>query len=198
MYGKKSSKLILSADALVFQPNRSFNKGIIRIPKEDIQDFRYGVRWLKGLEFTIGREYQLFIRTKDNQEFSIRSKTYYGYKRNHLHRQFYDMVNHIWSNYFWKITENYLNMYSQGKDFRVCDVLISSDGINIESGGSFKRNRTFIKWENVGFRAYHSSYSLFSKENPADINRGYYHLKDWNVAILSCIVENILKARNLN
>lgn len=196
MFVKKSSKITIAPDALLIQPNKTFSKNIIRIPKENIQDFRYGVKWLSGFKFIIGREYQLFIRTKDNSEYSIRTKTFYGYKRDQLHSEFYTMVNHIWNIYFRKITNDYLTKYTQGINIQVCDVLITSDGINLESGSSFKRTRNFIKWDDLGSRIYHSNYSLYSKENAVEINNSFYFMADWNVSVLSGLIETILKMRN--
>jgi hypothetical protein len=40
----------------------------------------------RGLEFTIGREYQIFIRNHESQTIKIRFKSFYGYRRAELHK----------------------------------------------------------------------------------------------------------------
>lgn len=38
-------------------------KGIsIQFDKSAIKDYRYGIKWVRGFEFTVGRVYQLFVK----------------------------------------------------------------------------------------------------------------------------------------
>ncbi len=60
-----SRELLLNENFLKIEDKDLQNPYTI-FTKEEIKDYRYGIRWIR-FELTYGREYQIFIRNKENK-----------------------------------------------------------------------------------------------------------------------------------
>jgi hypothetical protein len=168
---------------LINDPYTKFNK-------QEIQDYRFGIKWIRGFELTVGREYLVFVRNSSVKIIKISFKTFYGINKNRLHDNYSKILDELWQCYFGDITNNILASFSSGENISINNVLISIDGITI-------RNNQYIIWENVRAQDYHTYFAIYSKDNPGKINAAYKYLDEWNTGVLYGVIRTILKDKGL-
>lgn len=186
-------QLIISKGYLQFEDKSLRSDGFTRFDKSEIQGYRFGIHWIKGYQFIIGREYQIYIRDHNNEVIKIYFKTFYGYKKKELNQKYNHIINGLWKFYFNDIVLDHLQKFYNGQIINICNVKISQDHVIIQTNGVIKVSEQMIAWDKVGTKDYVTYYAIFSTDNPSDINQCYYYLKDWNVGILYSIMETILK-----
>lgn len=190
---RKKHTLLISKDIIKYNSPGMLGESFKVFASNEISAFRWGVKWLKGLEFPIGREYQLFIRNNSNEEISIRFRTYYRFGRKRLDKLFNDILQSAWKFIFLPMVKNYLDRFAAGEEFELCGVRFIDSGIYIKAMRFVDEETKFIPWDKVGTHLYRSYVALYSLSNPTDINRGYYFHTDWNASILNSVVTSILK-----
>ena len=163
----------------------------IRFNKADIVAYRFGIKWISGYAFTIGREYHIFVKDKAGREMKISLQSLYGFKKAKLGEQYSEIMQSLWVNYFKEIANEYLKQLSDGKTINLCGVQLTDKDFTIETNNLLSKNRVSIPLEHVGTKDYHTYYAIFSTENPADINRGYYYMEEWNAGILYTVMETL-------
>jgi len=188
-------RLTISPNYFQFEDKTLISSPSIRFEKSQIEGYRFGIRWIKGFKFIIGREYQLFIHNKDGKEIKIHFKTVYGYKKKELHDKFNQILEGVWAFYFADIAGDYLERFRKEEDIEICNVGIKKKNITIQTSGIFKEKQITIPWNKVATRTYITYYAIYSTDNPADINRGYSYLNDWNTFVLYSVIETLLKER---
>lgn len=164
-----------------------------RIEKIDIMECRFGIRWLDGLKFTIGRDYQIFIRDKKNQVLKISFKTFYGINKKVLSKKFNDILDKLWDCYFSEIVSDYLNKFGDGEAVNIANVKILSEYVIIKSAAGFIEKEVQIKWEDLGAKNYATYFALYSLSDSRNINRGYNFKDDWNTWVLQSFILTVLK-----
>ncbi|AXY78130.1 hypothetical protein D3H65_30865 [Paraflavitalea soli] len=191
----KSSVFDRDRELIVDNAFLSFdNKDRIAVPpttflKEDITAFRYGVKWIKGYSFVIGRIYCVDIKSSSGEVIKIRLKSIYGVNRTRLHEKYAILINALYDTYFDGITGHYLQQFSESVDFQLLGIAFRQDGILLD------KNR-LIKWEDLGTRSYSTYYTVFSKSDP-NIYKAFEYLNDWNTGIIYSVSREILKSKNL-
>jgi hypothetical protein len=195
LWDSRPRKLIFLKDLITFDDKSSDGDTLASIKKEDIKDFRYGIIWLNGFRFIIGREYQIYIRSHTNQIIKLNFSTFYGINKKNLHEKYRGIVDTLWDLYFSDVVRKLLLDFYSGKTINVCDVLISSDSVIIQSKGLFKTVKHDISWNQLQTRAYATYFAIYSSENPADINKSYKYLDDWNTAVLYSVIRTIVRER---
>jgi hypothetical protein len=172
--------------------------GFTRFEKDDITGFRYGIKWIQGYQFTIGREYRVFIRNKENKILKINFLSLYGIKKKEFNQLYAGILDALWNCYFSKVTNALLDKFRSGQDIKIGRVVISGEGITITPpGGFFKEQPKMIPWEKASTRNYHTNFNIYSKEDAAHINKGYSYMDDWNTYILYYVVQTILQEKQL-
>lgn len=190
-------KLILSPDYIQFEDKDTINTAFTRFNKVEIADYRYGIKWIRGIEFYIGREYRLFIRSHDNRIIKISFRTFYRYKKKAHHNKFEFIIQTIYRLYFKDMTSEFIRQFLSGKEIKISDVHISQEGVTIQIFRIAKKTMEFIPWDKVRTKNYTTYYAIYSIENPEDLNRGYSYLDDWNVTVLYSVMEFILHRHKL-
>lgn len=193
----RKRQLIISPDFIQFEDKDLHNAPFTRFEKDEISAYRFGINWIKGFEFTIGREYQIFIRNTDNKTLKINFKSFYGIKKNELYKQYSEIIKAIWEFYFGDITNTLLNEFRNGQNIEVGKVLISLEGVTITASGLFKEQRKLIPWEKVGTKDYQTYFNIHSIEDTVNINRIYSYLSDWNTGVLYSVIRTILRDKQL-
>ncbi len=188
-FDKGLSKLILSRDFI--------DCNGICIEKNDIAECRYGIRWLEGLKFTIGREYQIFIKSKNSQIVKISFKTFYGINKKELWEKYATILNKIWSYYFSEITDEYLDKFNTGQAVTIAGVKISSDNVVIKSTAGFNEKDVAIDWADLGAKDYVTYFALYSLADSANVNCGFKYKDVWNTWVLQSFISTVLKQKDL-
>jgi len=186
LFDNRKRQLIVDENFIKFENNDLKESLYTIIKKEDIIGIRYGIHFIRGFEFYIGREYQIFIRTKFNNEIKIGFKLFYRRKVEEKHQLFYDIVNELWNYYFNDILQEYLDKLVAGETFYL-------SGIKIEKNKIIIDNREIL-FENVDITNYHHHFIVFSKTDQYH-NRMLYYLQDKDAPLLSQLLK-IIKAQN--
>jgi len=185
----RERELIISPDFISYDIEGMITDQPSLIHKNEIKAFRYGVKWINGYSFVIGRTYCLDILTTGNKVLKIRLKSMYGIRRNQLHNKFERILDSLYENHFNEIINNSLSELANGKNIEIA-------GVNFVQEGVFTHPKaSMIPWENVGTKAYTSYYTIFSKSNPNDY-KAFDYISHWNAAVLYSVLETILKQMN--
>lgn len=164
-----SRELIINNNFLKFEDKDTANNRFTIFKSSEITDYRFGIRWIR-FELTFGREYQIFVRNKDNKTIKISFKSYFGRKRNILHRQYIDIQDELWLSFFGKMVDNYLEKFEKEIEFSIGDVLFNVNYIELNVSGIVNQKKVKIFWNNVRTRNYFTYFSIYSVENPTEIN----------------------------
>lgn len=161
-----------------------------RFEKDEITAFRYGVKWIRGYQFVIGRVYIVEIQSADKRIIKIKLKSLYGINKGILYQKFVTIVNALADKYFDDISRAYLEKFDRNEPIKVEDVLFNTEGI------SWSKNMQIVKWDDVGTRVYQTYYSIFSKSNPS-IYKTFEYLSDWNTEVVYGVSRSILMNKGL-
>lgn len=192
----KQRQLVFNEKKLKFE-DKDFGNDLFTIfDKEEITDYRFGVRWIR-FEFTYGREYQIFVRNKENKIIKISFKSYFGRKKNILHKLYSEILTELWNFYFEDIIDDFIVKHNNNEEFSIGDVLFTKDNIELNISGIFNQKKVVIPWDKIRTKAYYSYFSIYSIDNPSDINRGYNYKEDWNTNVLHSVIRTLLKEKKI-
>jgi len=184
LFDNRKRQLILDKDFIQFEKKDRKNDLFTIIKKEDIVGVRYGIQFINGYRFYIGREYLIYIKTISQGEIKINFKLFYGRKLNEKHQLFCDLVDELWYCYLNDLSQDYLDKINRGENFELCGVQFST--------GKIKLNNKELLFENIEIEAYKHYYVIYSKQDRYH-NKMLYYLKDENSVILSDLI-NIIKS----
>lgn len=176
LFDNRKRQLIVDEEYIKFENRDRKSDQFTTISKEDIIGIRYGIEFIKGLKFYIGREYLIFIRTTSNRVVKINFKLFYGRKLNEKHQLFCDIVDELWNHYLNDLVQNYLAKINRHENFRLCGVEFLTDKI--------KFNNKELLFENLEIKEYKHHFVIYSNINEYQ-NKMLYYLKDENAVILS-------------
>jgi hypothetical protein len=188
-------ELIINKNFLKFA-DKDFENPYTIFEKNEIKDYRFGIRWIR-FELTYGREYQIYIRNFENQVIKLSFKSYFGRKKQELHNLYVDILDELWERYFSYNVDELLNKYENNEEFTIADVYFKKEGIELNISGIFNQKRVEIVWKNIRTKTYHTYFSIYSTENPANLNRGYNYKEDWNTNVLYSVLRTILKRKGI-
>jgi hypothetical protein len=144
-----------------------------------------------------GREYQIFIRNKEEKTIKISFTSYFGRKKEELNKQYIEILNALWTYFFSNMVKDYLSRHSNNEEFSIGDVLFTKDNIVLSVSGIMKQKTIAIPWEKVRTKNYYSYFSIYSSEDPVKLNRGYSYSEDWNTNILYSVLRTILREKKI-
>ena len=184
-------KLILNSEFIKFESNDLVTNLYTVFENNEIAEFRFGMKWI-SFEVTFGREYFIFIRNTEKKVIKINFKTYFGNKKIEYQNLYREIVVNLENLYFGEIVDDYLKKYEEKESFQIGEVQFSEDNIQICVSGILKETKINISWENLRIKEYHSYFSIYSVQNPENINRGFSYLEDWNSLVLCSFLKSIL------
>ncbi|WP_315058487.1 hypothetical protein, partial [Chryseobacterium indoltheticum] len=132
LFDTRERSLIIDENFLKFENKDHIENLFTIISKNEIVGIRYGIHFIKGLKFYIGREYQIFIKTKSDKELKIFFKLFYRRKLNEKHQLFSDIVNELWNHYFDEILNNYIQQYNNNEEFNLCGIVFKNTCIQFD------------------------------------------------------------------
>lgn len=168
----------------------SNNQNSLIFNKEDITGIRYGLSWIKGYQFTIGRVYCIEIRNKENKIISIKLRTVYGIRKGLLWKKYSEIVDAIYEAYFIYLYNLFVDEYNQNGIVEIEGIIISKEGILV------KKNKEIINWDDLEIGIYYHYLSLTSKKNSRNYTQLYY-LNEWNIYLIQNLVETIMERKNI-
>ncbi|OYX82051.1 MAG: hypothetical protein B7Y83_16145 [Flavobacteriales bacterium 32-34-25] len=188
--------LHLHPEFIKFEDKDLVNNSTTIFKSSDIKEFRYGIHWYSYF-FVFGREYQFYIRNFNNEVLKIRFVTYFGKRKKEYNMLYEKILDSLWDLYFRKQVEKFLSDFEKGECIQVGEVNINPEGIIIIISEITKQEKKIILWDNVRTHSYMTYFSIYSFENPREINRGYLYKEDWNTYVLYSIVRTILRNKNI-
>src|SRR5471030_1357608 len=127
---KKKRLLLITADFIQFD-DKNGPALPVKFEKNEIREYRFGINWIKGFEFTIGREYVVFIRSSFDQTIKISFKTFYGVRKKEYHKLSNDILTFLWLFFFDGITDKYYKVFQSGADVVIGRVTFTREAIII-------------------------------------------------------------------
>jgi hypothetical protein len=168
------------------------NKLLIQIEKEDIKDCRYGISWIRGIEFYIGRMYCIDISNGNGKVIKIRLKSVYGIHRRILDKKYNDLLNSLYHFYLDEKISNLIANINDGIEVAVAGIVFRREGVCLD----VKKSDGFVEWNDLNTRAYGYYYTLSSKKKP-EFYKAFTYLTDWNAVLVYSISREILKDKGL-
>jgi hypothetical protein len=184
----RERRLIINKDCIEFDNSRFNSKATAKLFKSEISGFRYGIKWINGYQFVIGRIYCIDVRSSDKRLLKIRLKSVYGVRKRQLTEKYGIIVNTLYDYFFDDISRDYLSQFAKQKNFEILSVTFTQTGIALYS------NSAIIPWEDVGTRSYQTYYVLFCKSEPNKY-RAFEYLYHWNTGVLYSVSREILKEK---
>jgi hypothetical protein len=176
----------LDPEYLEFDDNDLVTAPPARFLKEEIEGLRFGVEWVRGYSFYIGRVYCIDIRSEKDQVIKIRLRSAYGIRKRELGDKYLKIVNTLFRYYFDDLSTHYLTLFENNLCFEILGVNFSTEGI------FFDEKTGLVPWDSLGTRSHHSYYTLFSETNPSQY-KAFDYIHHWNAAVLKSVTEQILR-----
>lgn len=180
----RKRKLIINTDYIEYEDNDLFNGSNTKFNKDEIASFRYGISWINGYKFTIGRIYCIEIKNNTSEVIKLKLKSIYGIRKKELHQKYASIVNSLIDFQFMDIAKTFINEFRKGNEFNLVSIRILNEGIQLKS-------KKIILWEDLQTKQYYNKYSLSSKTNK-NIYTLFEYTTDWNTAVLYSVIEQIL------
>jgi hypothetical protein len=176
---------------LVFDENTislySKKRLLTQIKKEELSNVRFGINWIQGRYFTIGRLYSLDLGSNTNQIMKIRLRSIYGINKIILGKKYDEILNTLYEFYLFDKISDYVNNINKGTDIEIAGIVFSGEGITLDP----KKSNGLITWDDLGSRAYTYYYTLFSNSKP-EYYKAFTYLTDWNAVLVYSISRQIL------
>jgi hypothetical protein len=182
--GPLSASRLLTIDPLYIELEESFAN--IRFTKEDIEGFRYGVRYYHFYIIPFGRTYNIEIRDGQGKIMLIRMHTFFGINDKKIEKLFIDIYNKIHDAFFNDMAFHYAQLLNGGLNYNLAGALLTHEGVVL------KKNGGLIPWLRIGLSSHHRSCSIYDISNP-QLYRSFDYWQDWNASLLHSIVDYKMK-----
>jgi hypothetical protein len=186
----RERQLIIEPGFIEFDDTELKYSSPTKFYKEEIIEWRYGIKWIRGYQFYIGRIYCIDLKNTAGKIIKLRLKSIYGIRRRLLQNKYSLIWNAIQSNFFTNIAHRQLEKFQSKGNVEVLGVLFNNDGIILD------RKSKLIPWLEVGTKNYTRYFAIYSITNP-DQYKAFEYLNDWNTSILYSVSRSILKSKNL-
>ena len=187
----RDRQLLVERDFIEFDNNDLISATPTKFSKEEIIAFRYGINWIRGYRFIIGRIYTIDIRSSSDEIIKIRLKSLYGIRRKKLAEKYVQIINSIYDYFFQAISDHYVQQFNAGHEIQINGVTFCKEGIYLDN------KNLLLDWLDVGTKTYRSYCAIYSQSN-ANYYKAFQYIKDWNTAVLYNVTRQILKTKGLD
>ena len=191
LFDRKQRQLLINPDFIQFDDKISSDI-FTKFDKNEICGYRYGVKFISGYQFTIGREFLIFIHNSSNQTLKINFKSFYNFKKQEYYNLFNTILNTMWKCYFGNVVDEFVSEFYKGQDIVIGRAIISSEAIIINEPGVIKNDKKVIPWDDLETKDYHTYFAVYSSKDASKTNATFSYLNDWNTGVLYSVVRTIL------
>lgn len=184
----EEQRIILDADYIEFYKS-STDKNPVKFSKLEIDAFRFGIKWISGYKFYIGRIYCIDIKNVTGTIIKIRLKSIYKIRVKELHAKYSLILNTVLNYYFSEVINQYVKLFNRKESFSILNIQFNQSDILID-------NKQNINWNEVDVRGY-TRYIAVSTRKDSGIYKAFDYVDDWNVWILYNVLRQILRSKNL-
>lgn len=181
-------ELIINNDYISFKDKTFGKETFTTFFRSEITEYRFGIYWLQ-LDLTFGRQYQIYIRNKENKILKITFKSYFKHRQKETYQQYCEILDALWEFHFDNITDDYLRKFEADGEFTLGIIQFSKEGIIIKD--------SLILWQDVRTSNYYTYFAIYSEKEPNKINYQYSYMEDWNTTVLYSVLRTILKYKNV-
>lgn len=178
-------KLVFHSDYFEFQNKDSRKAQPARIEKDSIIGIKYRIHYIKGLEFYIGRDYQIIFVLKNKKEFKINFKTFYRYKLNEKHRLYQEIIDEIWNFCVNDLVMDFYHQFNDNQLFMICKLKFQNK--------QFLLNKKWLTINEIDIKSYHDKLIIYEIENPNNSSHLLFYLKDMNSVVLWSLIKTLKK-----
>jgi hypothetical protein len=179
--------LTVHPDCLSFDDKDLISAKPTCLEKANIESFRFGVDWISGFYFTIGRTYRIEVRDHEGATVKILLRSIYGVRKKKLADKYRQIYNALHNAYFNDLGLHYIRLVNDRLPFHLAGVMITADGIEDSKIGA-------LPWNSIGLRAYTSYFAIFDKSDPSKYHAFDYGI-EWNAVLLYSVLEYILREK---
>ena len=153
-------QLLITPDFISFE-NKSSASGIFtKFYKDEITDYRYGINWIRGLEFTIGREFLFYVRNSSMEVLKINFKTFYNIKKKESYKLSNDVLNSLWKFHFGLLANKLFNALVEGKEVTIGKATLTNEVIIVKENGIIKDDYKTFYWDDLKAKDYHTYFAI--------------------------------------
>jgi hypothetical protein len=181
---KTVKRITFSAEGIRIEKPLSFDPPVV-IRGEDISAFRFGVVFMTGYVFTLGRQYVIEIKDFQNNVFKIKLKSYYKIKRETYFKLWNELLAKLWENYFSNMLNYHTDLYNIHQIFELAGVKFLTDGI------SWKKGQKLV-WKDIALSNYKTYFMIHHVENLKE-HKSCNFASDWNAFILQSLLKKIIE-----
>ncbi|MFT4205138.1 MAG: hypothetical protein QM610_14630 [Chitinophagaceae bacterium] len=161
-----------------------YPKRKIVIPYTEIRSFRFGVSWIKGYAFVIGRNYKIEIKYGDHMIITFKLISLYKQRLEIQQKIYSDILDTLLENIFPNRIISYLNDIKTGNT-------ISIENLKLNKYGIFLQNHELTPWSTINLKAYSTYLAIFNKQH-GDIYRSFDYINDWDTLIIYNVCKNLI------
>ncbi|MDB5119360.1 MAG: hypothetical protein JWN56_578 [Sphingobacteriales bacterium] len=184
----RNRKLIINSELIEFDDFNWINNSISKFSRGEVASLRYGVKFIRGYSFIIGRTYCIDIKSLDDRIIKIRLISLYGIRKTALFKKFNQILNAFFDTHHKDIVGYYLEIFESGIQVNILETAFRQSGVVI--------NENEVSWEDLGTKTYATYYALFSKKDPT-IYKSFSYLNDWNSAVVYSFSKQVLSEKGL-
>ena len=184
----RNRKLIINSEKIEFDNSNLVKSSIVEFSRCEVASVRYGVKFISGYSFNIGRIYCIDIKDLNDRLIKIRLVSLYGIRRASLFRKFNQILRVYFETHHKDIVRCYLEIFESGVQVNILGTAFHQSGVVI--------NGKEVCWEDLGTKTYATYYALYSKKD-ASIYKSFSYLNDWNTAVVFSFSKQILVEKGL-
>lgn len=94
-------------------------KRVICFDKASVKSIRFGIQWITGFEFTVGRTYCIDVLNNKNKVMKIRMRTFYGINKKSLNEKYSLLIDHLFDFHYLERVRQHLCEFDKGKDVEI-------------------------------------------------------------------------------
>jgi hypothetical protein len=174
-------KFVIYEDYFEFQSKNS----LVKINKDSILGIKYGIHFIKGLEFYIGRDYQIIFVLNNGKEFKINFKTFYKYKLNEKHQLYKEIIDAVWDFFISDLVMNLYYKFNENLSFNILNINFENKKILL--------NKKWLNIEEIEIKSYYDKFIIYEIENPENSSHLLFYLKDTNAVVLWSLLNKLKK-----
>jgi len=181
---KTRSKVIFAEEGLTIGKAFGIGKDTF-IAGDNIAAFRFGIKELKGFQFSFGRQYYIELKDFSCNRYKIKFNTLYGIKNKEYYRVWADLLQDIWDYYMANQLNYYTEMYNIQQMFELAGLTVYPDGISWD-----KHNK--LPWDKIALKSYQNYFMVHNIDDPSQYKCCIFSI-DWNAVIVQSLLKDIIK-----
>ena len=175
-----AGKKLFVGDNEIVYTRRSFRgtKQTI-IPIKELTGFRYGVEWIHGLKFVIGRSYVFWFKSA-NTTIRVSITSLYRMNFNDQWEKYQSVYKKVWNSIAGRMVEYNLDKINKGEAVILNEVEIKRTGISyVRSGKS-----VFLFLTEISLKIYQTYFVIHDKKDSSLSYISFSYKEDWNSLVL--------------